>query len=266
MQTMQIDSTHPNPEHLAEFRFNIVFGMKYDAYRILGALRKLPWYKENGYDQNVLKSLPTSDSLVPIINHYSQFGINRNDDYLFQFPLEEGSLEAKYFDTIMSVLEDGNYDADNLYSALKEEILRLLIPDKPRICAIKESKLQNNITIILVNSGTDGGFYAEDNSVVINIQTKTVNEIISTILHEFIELALEEIFHRFLGIGAITHAQKERIVDLFCRDYLHIHGYKMQQIGDPSVDSFFSELSAFINIRQTLENICVPEKAEMFLA
>lgn len=263
---MQMYDSPPNPEHLGEFKFNIVYGITYDAYRILGTLLKLPWYKEMGYDQKVLQSLPTSDVLVPIITYYSQFGINANDEQVFLLPLEDGSTETKHFETIISVLQDSDYDADNLYSALKEEILRLLIPDKPRICAIKESKLQNNITIILVNSGTDGGFYAEDNSVVINIQTKTVNEIISTILHEFIELALEEIFHRFLGIGAITHAQKERIVDLFCRDYLHIHGYKMQQIGDPSVDSFFSELSAFINIRQTLENICVPEKAEMFLA
>lgn len=263
---MQIDSTHPNPEHLAEFRFNIVFGMKYDAYRILGALRKLPWYKENGYDQNVLKSLPTSDSLVPIINHYSQFGINRNDDYLFQFPLEEGSLEAKYFDTIMSVLEDGNYDADETYAPVKKTVLELLNPEKSKMCAINGANLQNNITIIFVSSGTGGSFYHEDNCVVINIKSRNVDEIVSTILHELIELGLNEIFDSFLEIGALTHARKERIVDLFCRDYLHIHGYKMQQIGDPSVDSFFSELSAFINIRQTLENICVPEKAEMFLA
>ena len=257
---MQIDDPHPNPEHLAEFKFNIVFGIKYDAYRILGALRKLPWYKENGYDQNVLKSLPTSDSLLPIINYYSQFGINRNDDHLFQFPLEEGSLEEKYFETIMSVLEEGNFDADRTYSTVKETVLELLNPEKSKMCAISGANLQNNITIIFVSSGTGGGFYHEDNCIVINIKSKNVDEIVSTILHELIELGLLEIFDSFLELGTLTHARKERIVDLYCRDYLLIRDYKMQQIGDPSVDTFFSEPSAFINIQQTLEKICVPQK------
>ena len=257
---MQIDDPHPSPEHLAEFKFNIVFGIKYDAYRILGALRKLPWYKVNGYDRNVLSSLPNSDILTPIINHYSQYGINGNNDHTLQFPIEDGSLEAKHFETIVSLLQDGGYDADGMYSTVREKVLELLNPSTSKMCAINRANLKNNIKIIFVSYGTTGSYYVEDNAIAINIKSKNVDEIVSTILHELIELGLLEIFDSFLELGTLTHARKERIVDLYCRDYLHIHDYQMQQIGDPSVDIFFSEPSAFINIQQTLEKICVPQK------
>ncbi len=58
-----------------------------------------------------------------------------------------------------------------------------------------------------------------------------------TPIHEIVHLGIEELLVKKYGL---THNEKERLVDLLCKLFLHdlLPGYKYQQRGNPAIDPF----------------------------
>lgn len=153
-----------------EFNYSIDF----EVERIKEVLKKIPWYKEKGYDIKKLR-IPTSNLRI-------------TDKGLYK--LVEGEFKESAYGKAKKKLMD------------YEPIVVKLITELNRI--FKSDK--KSINVFITRYGT-GGSYSTPKSVVINASLSNTHLIL---FHEIVHLYIEPFVKKY----KIDHWKKERVVDL----------------------------------------------------
>lgn len=160
-----------NKETNLEFNFSI----NEEAKRVKNTLRKLSWYKENGYNPNFPKDLDLENLTTEKI---------------------EQTISSE-FD--ISIYEQKQYEIEKIWKDINKNFTKNLRSlDLP---------LQEKYLINLTKYGV-GGSYWLPNEIIINYEK--IENLSYVISHEIIHLTIENLIKE----NNIDHWTKERIVDL----------------------------------------------------
>jgi hypothetical protein len=186
---------------------NIIYGIENEVDRVINTLKRLPWYKEQEYSESFAK-LPK--------------GVT-------------GDLDLKDIETIINVEFDcqkyeeyKNY-IESEWGNLSSQLMKLK--------EISAFNLNNHYTLILTRYGSGGSYDSKQGLVISNIDFRSKDEIMGTIIHEIIHIGIQHLIDRY----NVRHWYKERLVDLLVDRFFP--GLKnMQNIKDDTktVDEAFA--------------------------
>jgi len=187
-------------------KLNIKYSAQIELDRVMGSIKKLPWFRENNY----LISLP------------------------------EGVSESSSEEKIREAVEK-EY-SENIQVYKKEKISLLECWEK--YGEILEEKLKECSLIfhpeyeVLFSAYGVGGSYQLPNLFIVNAKRKYQIGVLRTVIHEIIHLAIEEDIQKY----KIEHWVKERIVDLTFEKFFP-ELVKKQDIPIPTekIDNIFAE-------------------------
>ena len=168
---------HDNP-----IKLHFMYGPETDVKRVKNTLKKISWFKENGYR--------------PI--------------------LPEGILENSSLDEIREVVVV-SYD-EKPYETLSQEVLEIWDTHAGsfiKLKAIPDCRFHDTYEVVLTKYGVGGSYYADTGKIIVNINTKKV---IDTIQHEIIHTGIEYLIQKY----KVSHWRKERLVGLICKKYFDI--------------------------------------------
>lgn len=165
-------------------KLTIIYNKEFDTQRVIYTIKKIDWYTENKYDYRNFSFPKTLDKEK--LKEYSEEEIRT-------------AVEAEYSDDVYK--ENESFLLDNLEKVSKEID-----------CSFLKSNLlyQDEYRIFLTKYGI-GGSYDLPNIVIINLNKTFRINILKTIIHEIIHLAIQEYIDEY----KLDQWQKERIVDLF---------------------------------------------------
>lgn len=201
-----------------EFELKIVFSLEDEIKRLEDTIKRIPWYKANGYferlkiPQNISEESNKNDIETSIKNEY-------NEDFYREF--------VDYIESRFNEIKE------------KLQILREL----------KSFSIKNLYTIKLTKYGTGGSYKYEGEKaeIIINIQSKNKEKLLGTIAHEVTHIGIEDLIKKY----NIKQWDKERIVDLTLERLFP--GFKTPQKthGDVSrvdnaFNNFFPDMEAVI--------------------
>lgn len=187
----------------------IIFDQDKEIKRVASTIEKLPWYREQGYEEfNFLlpKQIDEQSSIEKIRNAISsEFFEKRYKDF------------ASYIEEQWLVIADG-------LEKLKE---------------IPFFHLFEKYTIILTRYGGGGSYDSKNGEIIVNIESRPKDKIMGTITHEIIHIGIQHLINKY----NVKHWYKERLVDLIgARYFPDIR--QMQNIKEDIniVDTAFNEL------------------------
>jgi hypothetical protein len=159
---------------------NIVFGKPEEVARIQNTLKRLPWYRENGYTN-----------------------LNLN--------LPQGVEENSSFEDIQKAV-DLEY-SDSKYNEYKEFIEAEWPTDERHLEEMKQIpsfQFRNTYEILLTQYGTGGSYESGTGKVIVNIKTRRKDQLMGTLLHEIVHISIEPL----IKAHDVSQWRKERLVDL----------------------------------------------------
>ena len=161
---------------------NVVYGLDQEIERVRNTLKRLPWYKQQGYRVGLPQNVSEQSSPEEIANGISS-------EY----------SEAEYEDFTQWIKEQWPQ-----IPAGFEELKK-----------IPSFHLRNAYTVFLTKYGSGGSYDAQSGKVIVNIETRGKEKMIGTIIHEIIHTGIE---HLIVSYG-VKHWYKERLVDLIGEKY-----------------------------------------------
>lgn len=198
---------------------------------LLGALKKLSWYKDNGYS---LPPLP-SNPLFKDLEEHSEKINNLNWDSYFKVFISEVYQPISCV-PIQKMIR--NYES-TLLTALD------------RIRTLHQQwgfKISPHYNIILELYGPGGSYNPNCGNIVINVTTQgfpiAQQPLCEIIIHEMVHIGIEDIIVQKFQL---THWEKEALVDTICSLYFNdlLPHYWIQPRGDKKIKEYV-----------TYENIC----------
>lgn len=189
-------------------KLNILYSEDFEVKRIIGTLKRIDWYKANGYTVQ----LPAS--LVAI-------------DYSL---LTEGDIKSavskEYSE--QNYIESKKYIEDH-WNNVGEELLK----------NIKNTSLvtQECYDIHLTRYGV-GGSYHLPNKIIINIQRMFEYGLLKTIAHESVHLSIQSLVEKY----NVRHWVKERVVDLLLEQFApKVNSFQKIPIETKDIDETFKK-------------------------
>ncbi len=181
--------------------FSFKYSPKLEKTRILQTIKRLDWFKANGYKLDNL-TFPTGMDMENLEND------------------TEEALEKRI---------DNEYSAGTFLN-IEQEARAGIESQKSRLLKlIEELKLEPipEIEIVLTKYGI-GGSYSPPNGVIINISKKNTGGIINTLLHETIHLHIQPLIDKY----KVGQWQKETLVELlFDKAFPELHRWQKIPIG-----------------------------------
>ncbi|MFH1473094.1 MAG: hypothetical protein ABIF06_01625 [bacterium] len=198
----------------------INFGIENEIDRVTNTLKKLPWYRERGYSESFAR-LPlniTEGSTLEDIRSVvtSEFSGQRYKEYKDHVEVEWKKISSE----IMKLKEISNFNLNNQYS------------------------------LLLTKYGSGGSYDSRQGLIVSNIEFRSKDEIMGTIIHELVHIGIQHLIDK----NNVKHWYKERLVDLMV-DKLFPNIKKMQNIKEDIsiVDDAFGKF--FPNLDKVTELI-----------
>jgi len=196
-------------------KLNIKYSAQIELDRVMGSIKKLPWFRENNY----LISLP------------------------------EGISELSSEEKIKEVVEKEYSENILVYEKEKDSLLERWEEHSK----ILEKKLKECSLIfhpeyeVFFSAYGVGGSYQLPNLLIVNAKKGYQIGLLRTVIHEIIHLAIEEDIQKY----GIEHWAKERIVDLTFEKFFP-ELVKKQNILIPTekIDNIFTE--HYPNMEETL--------------
>lgn len=109
------------------------------------------------------------------------------------------------------------------------------------------------VTVVITKYGVGGSYDVDSARIVLLLKPDGtfMKPVEHLVVHELLHLASDRSLVELFGL---THGQKERFVDLLCRDAFGdlLPGYRLQPMGDSTIDSFLVGLPN-LDLRVTLE-------------
>lgn len=199
----------------------IKFSAEYEVERVKGTLKKLQWYKDNGYNPKFPENLEINQ------------GPDISDDQI------KKSVDEEYSENDFKIQEA--YLLNNWHKVIDEASAEL----------VKTSlRPLDTYTIYLTKYGV-GGSYSYPNSVIVNIQSRYEKGLLRVVFHEIVHLMIQQWVIEY----KISHWQKERIVDLLTMKFAPLVSKTQQipaEITEP-VDKIFNEY--YPDVELVIKNI-----------
>ncbi|KKU50099.1 MAG: hypothetical protein UY47_C0004G0042 [Parcubacteria group bacterium GW2011_GWB1_49_7] len=193
----------------------IFFDIEKEIERVADTLKRLPWYREQGYTSfhtNLPKQLTEQSNRAEIASAISaEFN------------------EEKY--------RDYSEHIQKVWSEISQNLIKLK--------EIADFKLLQKYTIILTKYGSGGSYNSKQGVVIVNINFRSKEQIAGTITHEIIHIGIQHLVDQY----KIKHWYKERLVDLICHHYFS-DLRKMQDIKedvsvvDKALEAYFPDIEA----------------------
>ncbi len=158
----------------------IVFGVQDEIDRVLNTIKKLPWYKEQGYSESFAK-------------------------------LPKGITEGSNLESIESVIKE-SFNAQK-YEEYKDHIELEWPKVSPKLVDLKDIPsfhLNNHYTLLLTQYGSGGSYDSKQGLIISNIAVRQKNEIMGTIIHELVHIGVQHLIDKY----NVRHWHKERLVGL----------------------------------------------------
>ena len=199
----------------------IKYSPEYEVERVKGALGRLPWYKDNGYDVKLPEGI--------VVNPNTNFSEDQVKDFVNkEFNENDFKIQEAY------LLENWR----NVIDEASVEITKT--PLTPR----------DTYIVYMTKYGVGGSYHYPD-SVIVNIKCKYGKGLLRTVFHEMVHLMIEPWIVEY----KVGHWQKERIVDLLITKSVPQISRPQQipvEIADP-VDKIFNE--HYPNIELIIKNV-----------
>lgn len=162
-----------------EPKLKVVFDLDSEVERVSYTIKKIPWFKENGYYSHLklpknISETSSDENISAAIS--SEFDPNLYKEY------------ADYIET----------DFPNIEKQL--EIFEQL----------KSFDLKDQYTIQLTRYGTGGSYDTQKGVIQININSYPKERMLEIIIHEITHIGVEELIKKY----NVKHWHKEKIVDL----------------------------------------------------
>ena len=186
------------------------FSIESEIKRVENTLAKINWYKKNGYKPYLPNDRANIKSAV--IKEY------------------DGALFNK---VSIAITRDWNNFSGDLATKLASINL----------------KYEPIYKVKLTKYGVSGS-YNLPNKIVLNVREKGTKDLIRTIIHEIIHLAIEDLIIKF----KVSHWQKERLVDLICGKL----SFDVRRTQDLPSDAYYIDKSFkkhYPNIVEILNNL-----------
>lgn len=187
-------------------KLNILYSPELEVERIINTLKRVGWYKENGYTVQLPESLDISDvtSITP-----ESVKIAVSEDY----------NEQNYLGSKKYIEEHWNSVGEELTKNIKNTSL----------------VLQNSYDIQLTRYGV-GGSYHMPNKIIINIQRMFEFGLLKTIAHEGVHLSIQSMVEKY----NVKHWHKERVVDLLLQEFApKVSSFQKMSINTTKIDEIF---------------------------
>jgi hypothetical protein len=189
-------------------KLNILYSQELEVERIINTIKRLDWYKANGYTVQLPESLDVSD-ITNITPELVRVAISK--DYNKQNYL----VSQKY-------IEDH-------WGSIRDEFLK----------NVKNTSLllQESYDIQLTRYGV-GGSYHMPNKIIINIQRMFEFGLLKTIAHESVHLSIQPMVEKY----NIKQWHKERVVDLLLQEFApKVNSFQKMSIDTSKIDEIFKK-------------------------
>lgn len=201
-------------------KLNIIYSEEFEVSRVVNTLKKLDWYKENGYTVQLPESLDISNISV-VTPELVKIAISKEYD-------EQNYLVSKKY------IEDH-------WGPIGEELSK----------NIKNTTLilQDSYDIHLTRYGV-GGSYHMPNKIIINTKWKFEFGLLKTTAHESVHLMIQPLIEKY----NVKHWHKERVVDLLLQEFApKVNSFQKMSIDTTKIDEIFKR--EYPNIDKTLQSI-----------
>lgn len=189
-------------------KLNILYSPELEIECITNTIKRLEWYKANGYTVQLPESLDISDV---------------------------GAITSETIEN--SILKE--YDEQN-YLVSKKYIEDHWIPVGDELSKnIKNTALtlQDSYDIQLTRYGV-GGSYHMPNKIIINIQRMFEFGLLKTIAHESVHLSIQSMVEKY----NIKQWPKERVVDLLLQEFApKVNSFQKMSIDTTKIDEIFKK-------------------------
>jgi hypothetical protein len=189
-------------------KLNILYSPELEIERITNTIKRLDWYKANGYTVQLPESLDVSD-ISAIAFDSIKNAVSKDYD-------EKNYLGSKKY-------------IENHWSNVGEELLK----------NIKNTSLtlQESYDIQLTRYGV-GGSYHLPNKIIINIQRMFEFGLLKTIAHESLHLSIQPLIEKY----NVKHWYKERVVDLLLQEFApKVNSFQKMSIDTTKIDEIFKK-------------------------
>lgn len=203
---MEIENSVENVEQAP--KLDIVFSVDREIERISSTIKRLPWYREQGYS-NFHTTLPKQ--------------------------LSESSEVEEIINAVSEEFSDEKYN--DLSNYVKEE-WENVSKDLEKLKEIPGFKLLDRYTLVLTKYGSGGSYNSSNGEVIVNIESRPKEKIVGTLVHEIIHIGIQHLIDKY----NVKHWYKERLVDLLVDKFFP--GLKtMQKIKEDTtaVDEAFNK-------------------------
>lgn len=208
-------------------KLTVKFSPEYEIDRVKGALERLQWFKDNGYNVKFPERM--------VVN----LGIDISEDQI------KTAVEAEYNEDDFKIKE--TYLLENWHKIVDEASAEL---------AKTSLRPENLYTIYLTKYGVGGG-YNYPNTVIANAGSFGQG-LLRMVFHEIVHLMI----HTWIIEYKVSHWQKERIVDLLTMKFIPSVSRTQQipiEVTEP-VDRIFDE--HYPNIELIIKNVgLLPQSA-----
>lgn len=208
---------------------------KFEILRIMDTLKDITQLKTNGY-------YPDHIILPPYYSHIA--------DQILMGNVSLGDIDIKEFIMSFQYSLDDYLEISTAVENEKSSITPIL-PHLTQWHAQWRFRIFSTYTVFLTHYGTGGSYIHTCGAVI--LRTDRYNDF-ATIIHEIVYIGIEEVI---VNKYKLSHWEKERVVDLICRDILSVSD-QMQRPHDRTIET----LNEFVTIT-TIDNL--PKAIEEYL-
>lgn len=189
-------------------QLQIKYGPDREFARVRWTLKRLPWFRKQGYHENFAK-LPQG-----IVETSSDDEIRAH--IAAEYEGQQFADMSRYISGRWSEVSDGF----------------------ARLRALPGVRMDDTYIVELTRYGSGGSYHPDTSSIDIRITDRNKENIIGTVVHEIVHISIQHLMEKY----AVSHWRKERLVDLLL-DHCFPSLHKMQPIPEDvsCVDDAFTE-------------------------
>ena len=191
------------------------YGPERDILRVKNAIKRLPWYKEQGYNIANIK-LPAG--------------------------LSESSTQEEIETAVLAEYREGEYKEFETFIKEKWHDLSGCFEELKNAPSLN---LKDKYTVVLTRYGMSGSYDERKGEAIINLGRREKEQTVGIIFHEIIHMTIETLIKKY----QVKHWYKERLVDLMMDKYFT--GLKDMQnikenveVVDKAFNAFFPDFEA----------------------
>lgn len=201
-------------------KLNILYSQELEVERILNTIKRLDWYKANGYTVQLPESLDVSD-------------ITNISPELIRVAISKDYNEQNYLVSQKYIEDHWGPVSDEFSKNIKNTSLLL----------------QDVYDIQLTRYGV-GGSYHTPNKIIINIQRMFEFGLLKTIAHESVHLSIQSMVEKY----NIKQWPKERVVDLLLQEFApKVNSFQKMSIDTTKIDEIFKK--EYPNVDKILSSV-----------